>query len=152
MPDNCFFFSILDKNKLHFGIKEIRKDGAIFCYIVPLSESVIFLVLSTDMIPTRLNIGIMSFLITFISYVLRANVALSMLAMVKPTHTNVTAPDVCISQSDKFFCHLSHIILIHNCSDCISTVHVMSGQIHSRGSYWADFFGAVLYQPCHYHF
>lgn len=50
-----------------------------------------------DRIPTRLNIGILSFLITFISYVLRSCIVLSMLAMVNPTNPNVTAPDVSVS-------------------------------------------------------
>lgn len=50
--------------------------------------------LHSDMIPARLNIGILAFLITFISYALRSNVALSILAMVQPTHANATVPDV----------------------------------------------------------
>lgn len=43
-----------------------------------------------DKIPARFNVGIMAFFVTFISYVLRANLSMSILGMVKDQNPNVS--------------------------------------------------------------
>lgn len=52
-----------------------------------LLNSIIFLFLNdVDSIPTRLNVGIMSFLICFVAYILRANISINILAMKIPAN------------------------------------------------------------------
>lgn len=53
----------------------------------------------SDKIPTRFNVGVMLFMACFISYMLRVNMSINILAMVEPTnlHENKTlaaAPNV----------------------------------------------------------
>lgn len=64
-----------------------------------------------EKIPTRFNVGVMLFMACFISYMLRVNISINILAMVEPTnlHENKTlaaAPDV----SNKIYLSLIFIL------------------------------------------